>query len=138
MCLLAIGNTIFKDSFPASQIYSICSMAYLPIGHAITSLVVFGWPKEYLKNLLMNLPIGMVGTMIGSFSTGLLVDMEFDSMVRNVFQSMNLVAAEQNEEENGTAYTNIAVLIITGIWGYVASTLVNSQKPAKKQHEKDL
>jgi len=115
-------------------------MAYLPIGHAVTSLVVFGWPKHYLKNLLMNLPIGIIGTAIGSFSTGALVNMEFDAKVTNLLQAINLVAVEQGEKEGGgtSAYTNIAVLIITGIWGYVVSTLVNSQKPPQKKHEKDL
>lgn len=138
MSLLALGNYILKDSYPASKIYSMCSLAYMPIGHAVTSLVVFGWPKEYFKNLLMNFPIGVIGTTIGSYSTGFLVAMEFDAKVRNFLQSMNLVGdTDDGDEGNGQAYTNIAVLIITGIWGYVVSTMVNSQKPTKK-HEKEL
>lgn len=107
----------------------------MPIGHAVTSLVVFGWPEKYFQNLMMNFPIGIVGTMIGSFSTGMLVRNGFDSMVHGVLSSMYLVG-DKPEDDDGTAYTNIAVLIITGVWGYVVSTLVNSKKPQKK-HQKE-
>jgi hypothetical protein len=145
MLSLSIGNKLLKDSLPASTIYSLSSILYLPIGHAVTSLFVFGWPKPYLKNLLINLPVGMSGTAMGSFCTGLLVSYEFDSKVKSLLQMLNLVAydGENQEKDDGQAYTNIAVIIVTGIWGYFISVLVNGSKPPtkmakKKQHEKEL
>ena len=109
----------------------------MPIGHAVTSLIVFGWPKPYLPNLLMNLPIGMMGTAVGSFCTAMLVNMDFDAKCRGVLRMLNLVAVNAEEEEEGsTAYTNVMVIIITGIWGFVLSNMVNSKK--SKKHEKEL
>jgi hypothetical protein len=142
MIALSIGNTLLKDSFPVSTIYSLSSILYLPVGHAITSLFVFGWPKPYLKNLLINLPVGMSGTAMGSFCTGLLVSYEFDSKVKRFLRMLNIGVAEVDDDDDGgigQTYTNIAVIIVTGIWGYFVSVLVNgSKQPTKKQHEKEL
>jgi hypothetical protein len=87
----------------------------------------------------------MSGTAMGSFCTGLLVSYEFDSKVKSLLQMLNLVAydGENQEKDDGQAYTNIAVIIVTGIWGYFISVLVNGSKPPtkmakKKQHEKEL
>lgn len=138
MIALTVGDTVLKDKMPASSIYSLSSILYLPIGHAITSLFVFGWPKPYLPNLLMNLPIGMSGTAIGTFCTGMLVRHNFDAKVTSILQTMNLVAVQSKEdEEDGQAYTNIMVIIITGIWGYALSVMVNGSK-SKKKHAKEL
>jgi len=144
MLALSIGNNLLKESLSASTIYSLSSLLYLPIGHAVTSLFVFGWPKPYLRNLLINLPVGMSGTMMGSFCTGLLVSYEFDSKVKSLLQMLNFVSydAEKEDSEEGQTYTNIAVIIVTGIWGYFISVLVNGPKrptkATKKKHEKEL
>ena len=130
MVWLILGNKFLKGVFPPATIYSIVSIITLPIGHAVTSLVVFGWPKPYFSNLLMNLPIGMSGTVVGTFSTETLIRMEFDAKVRGLLQMLNLVGKSQ-EEDDGTGFTNIMVMIVTGIWGYVLSVMVNS-KPQKK------
>jgi len=138
MIALTVGDTLLKEKMAASTIYSLSSILYLPIGHSITSLIVFGWPKPYLTNLLMNLPIGMAGTAIGSFCTGMLVSYNFDAKVTGLLQSLNLVALRSEvEDDDGQAYTNIMVIIITGIWGYVLSVMVNGSKP-KKKHGKEL
>lgn len=135
---LSIGNKLLDGKFNASTIYSISSILYLPIGHAVTSLIVFGWPKPYLKNLLMNMPIGITGTGVGSFFTGLLVNYEFDLKVASFLSTLKLVTLEL-EEEIGQSYTNAAVVVITGIWGYVLSVMVNSKpKPSDKTHKKEL
>lgn len=140
MLALFFGNTLLKDSLSASTIYSLSSILYLPIGHAVTSLFVFGWPKAYIQNLLMNLPIGMSGTAMGSFCTGLLVSYEFDSKVKSLLRMVKLggIESDSDDGEIGQAYTNIAVIIITGIWGYFMSVLVNGSKQPAKKHEKEL
>lgn len=93
----------------------------------------------------MNLPVGMSGTAMGSFCTGLLVSYEFDSKVKSLLQMVNLVAydGDNQEKDDGQTYTNIAVIIVTGIWGYFMSVLVNGSKTPtktkkKQQHEKEL
>jgi hypothetical protein len=94
----------------------------------------------------MNLPVGMSGTAMGSFCTGLLVSYEFDSKVKSLLQMVNLVAydGDNQEKDDGQTYTNIAVIIVTGIWGYFMSVLVNGSKTPTKtkkkqqQHEKEL
>jgi len=138
MTALTVGDSLLQDKMAASTIYSLSSILYLPIGHAVTSLIVFGWPKPYLTNLLMNVPIGMSGTAIGSLCTGMLVSYNFDAKIIGLLQTLNLVALQREEEhEDGQAYTNIMVIIITGIWGYILSVMVNDSKPKKRKHDKE-
>ena len=56
--------------YAASTIYSIYYVFFIPVGHAINSLIVFGWPKPYLPSLLSNAPIGLTAMMLGTFFTG--------------------------------------------------------------------
>jgi len=86
----------------------------------------------------MNMPIGITGTAVGSTCTGFLTNIGFDDSCKAFLQRLSLMALEdEGAESDGSMFTNILVLIITGIWGYVLSTIVNSEKPVKKG-EKEL
>lgn len=135
MTSLYLATAAFKESYPVSTIYSVVSMLCLPIGHAVSSLVVFGWPKPYLPNLLMNLPIGISATAVGTFCTGLLNNIEFDLKCIQILQYVSLMVLEE-EQESGNMFSSVLVMIITGLWGYVLSVYVNGA-PSKK-HDKEL
>ncbi len=134
MFSLWMATVSFREMYSQSTIYAMSNLFYIPIGHAITSLLVFGWPQRYFQNLLMNAPIGLAGTAIGSFSTEFLDRFGFDGACHGVVRSLAIV---ELEEEAGNVYTSLVVMILTGIWGYFISNLVNSS-PKQKKGDKEL
>ena len=108
-------------------------MIMLPVGHANSSLIVFGWPKHYLPNLLMNAPIGLSATFIGTVCTGMLNNMNFDAMVKGLLKGIFMSESNESDSDgDGQFFTSILVMIITGIWSFILSTIVNSPKKEKK------
>uniref|UniRef100_A0A7S2RNZ6 Uncharacterized protein n=1 Tax=Eucampia antarctica TaxID=49252 RepID=A0A7S2RNZ6_9STRA len=127
--------------YAASTIYSIIYCIFIPIGHAITSLTVFGWPKPYLPSLLSNAPIGITAMCIGTFCTAYLdkisFHQKFESFLHNNFASiMGPLPGNDGDDEEGEFYSSLAVSIITGIWSFVLSMLVNSSTPSKNNKRK--
>jgi ABC-type transport system involved in multi-copper enzyme maturation permease subunit len=135
--------------YPASTIYAVFYMLYIPIGHLLGCLLVFGWPNNYLASLLSNAPVGLTAMAIGSVLTGFLSKMEFDIMVEN-WMANQFGTKKPEEEEEGEFYASLVVMVVTGVWTYILSTYVNStsdDKSAKKDgvalpygkdHEKEL
>lgn len=120
-----------ENVYAPSTIYSIVYCLFIPIGHAITSLTVFGWPKPYLPSLLSNAPIGLTAMCIGTFSTAYLDDIsfneKFESFLYNNFAS---IMGQRDNDEEGEFYSSFVVTMITGLWSFVLAMLVNS--PSKK------
>ena len=133
-----IATSIFKDVYPASTIYAFTYLLFIPVGHAVTSLFVFGWPSPYLPSLLSNVPIGLSTIAIGSFSTSYLQNIEFDIIMSNIMKYYFYMDNGNDEEDGGSFYSSIMVQVITGIWGYVLSVYVNSPSSKVKGNKKEL
>jgi len=116
---------------PASSIYSIVSILLIPVGHAVASLLVFGWPAEYWTNLLSNVPIGLSATVIGTICTSLLDRVSFNQMMGLLISKWMPSSVKSPVQESGEFYSSIIVIVITGAWCFFMSLLVN-KTPAKK------
>mmetsp|Transcript_258 Transcript_258/g.274 ORF Transcript_258/g.274 Transcript_258/m.274 type:complete len:214 (-) Transcript_258:230-871(-) len=138
MLFLTMANLCFHETYSASSIYSFSSFIFIPIGHATSSLTVFGWPDKYFQNLAMNAPIGVSATLIGSLSTEYLDRVGFDSVcygaLRSVISSLD---KQEDDGDDGNIFSTILVMIVTGIWGYLLSNFVNSN-PKPKKIDKEL
>merc|ERR1719232_2093751 len=62
--------------YTASTIYAIFYLFYIPLGHLMQCLFVFGWPKDYLPSLLANAPVGLTAMALGTALTGFLSKVE--------------------------------------------------------------
>lgn len=82
----------------------------------------------------MNLPIGFGGIALGTISTGFLDRIAFDSLMRDLLSTLGLMVFKEGDD--GNMFSSILVMIITGVWGYVLSTMVNGKKPLKKKADK--
>ena len=146
----AISNVIFMITYnkaiphletyiAASTIYAIVYFFFIPVSHAFSSLVVFGWPKEYLKSLLSNFPIGLSAIAIGSALTAYLdrifFEISADEFVREHITKKPRLETD-DVEEIGEFYSSLVVMIITGVWTYVISVMVNTG--SSEPHKKDL
>src|SRR6056300_805883 len=78
-CYNLLVSTFEPMGHPASKIYAIFYTMYIPVGHALTSLFVFGWPTKYLPSLLANAPIGLTAMALGTALTGFLSKVEFNA-----------------------------------------------------------
>ena len=131
------------DTLPASRIYSLWYCCFIPLAHAINSLLVFGWPEPYLPSLLSNAPIGLTAMTIGTFLTGYLDRIRFDRYVDDFLAShvpLFLKQSPNEDEEDGEFYSSLVVMAVTGIFSYLASVYVNSSPPSstKDGHKKEL
>ena len=138
MGTLFIATTSVKHLYSSSSIYTCVNLLYIPVGHAISSLIVFGWPKQYVKNLLMNAPIGLTATALGGVITGYLAKIEFDALCYEILEEWELIVNEG--EKGGTLFSSVLVMIITGIWGYLLANYINGspKKKVGKKGAKDL
>ena len=125
---LWIATVSFKHLYSASTIYTYVNLLYIPVGHAMSSLIVFGWPRQYVKNLLLNAPIGLTATALGSYITGYLEIIAFDTLCYEFLEDWNIL---ENSGEGGSLFSSVLVMIITGIWGYLLSNFVNSGPKTK-------
>ena len=53
------ASTFELMGYPASTIYAVFYLNYIPVGHALQCLFVFGWPNDYVLSLMSNAPIGL-------------------------------------------------------------------------------
>mmetsp|Transcript_27351 Transcript_27351/g.41860 ORF Transcript_27351/g.41860 Transcript_27351/m.41860 type:complete len:201 (-) Transcript_27351:84-686(-) len=122
----------FAHVYPASSIYAIVYFFYIPIGHALSSLLVFGWPAAYVQNLLSNYPIGLSSIVIGSACTAYLDKIKFNATAEQFVETyiMAKPATEIDEDDSGEFYSSLVVVVITGIYAYLGSVYVNSQPNA--------
>lgn len=118
--------------YPAATIYAVFYACYIPLGHALQSLFVFGWPTKYVPSLMANVPIGLTAIAIGTALTGFLSKIEFDAIAEDWISSAFGTEPPDHSEEEGEFYASIIVLVVTSVWTYVLSLYVNSAKPAEK------
>lgn len=115
--------------------YSIVYLIFIPIGHAMVSLLVFGWPEKYCPSLMSNFPIGLTAIGIGGGLTAWLDSIQFNDMVaeyvRNNFEHSHMPSGDEGE-----FYSSLVVLVVTSLWTYVLSIYVNSQP--EKSEKKEL
>jgi hypothetical protein len=128
------------SSMAASTIYAIVYLFFIPLSHALNSLVVFGWPAEYLKSLISNFPIGLSAIVIGAACTAYLDKVRFevfaDDFVRTHITYHPHVETD-DVEELGEFYSSLVVMTITGVWSYAIAVMVNTPS-SSEPHKKEL
>ena len=110
---------------------------YMPVGHALTCLLVFGWPKPYLPSLIGTSPIGLSCMVIGTFLTGYLHKIKFDRIVQGYLELFPLLmpmkkSDDENKEASGT-FSSVVVIIVTGLFTYIATDFVMGGGSRKTQ-----
>ena len=121
--------------YSVSMIYSIFYMLYIPVGHLQTCLLVFGWPSEYLSSLLSNIPIGVTSMILGATATGWLDANHFDERIFLLLQDYAMFLVGKQElvlEEVQGKYSSIVVMLLTGGWTYILTSMVMSPKKDKE------
>lgn len=139
--MLAYNTAVvqFEGAAQPSTIYSIVYLIFIPVSHALISLLVFGWPERYSKSLMNNAPVGLTAIALGAVLTEYLDEMNFNMMVsKSVAQglsSMGYATESIEEDEKGEFYSSLLVLLVTGIWTFVLSVFINS--PAETSEKKE-
>ena len=136
-CYNLLVSTFEPMGHPASKIYAIFYTMYIPVGHALTSLFVFGWPTKYLPSLLANAPIGLTAMALGTALTGFLSKVEFNAYAEDLISSVLGMENASAEDEEGEFYSSLVVMVATGLWSVVLSFVVNSEKKTDVK-EKEL
>lgn len=113
--------------------YSVVYLIFIPIGHAMVSLLVFGWPEKYCPSLMSNFPIGLTAIGIGGGLTAWLDSVDFNERTANY---LRLHFSNMPAGDEGEFYSSIVVLVVTSLWTYVLSIYVNS--PPEKSEKKEL
>jgi len=136
----------FHHKVSASAIYTIVYFIFIPLGHLMVSLLVFGWPERYVPSLMSNFPIGLTALAIGGALTAYLDKIQFNTRVEEyvrdnwTFSKMperpRSPDDEDYEEEQGEFYTSLLVLVVTSVWTYVLSVYINA--PPAKSEKKEL
>lgn len=140
----------FEHVAASSTIYSIVYLIFIPVSHAIISLLVFGWPERYVRSLMSNAPVGLTAIVLGASLTAYLDKIEFNGWVAEAVteywrllgyqvESAPPVGDEDGGDKassGGEFYSSIFVLIVTGIWTFVLSVMVNA--PAESLEKKEL
>lgn len=127
------------DKMAPSTIYSIVYFIFIPLGHLLASLFVFGWPERYIPSLMSNLPIGLTAIALGGGLTAYLDHIQFNDYISNYIRdnfTFSQMPARTREmaHEQGEFYSGILVLSVTSIWTYTLSVYINS--PTRKLSEK--
>merc|ERR1711865_788516 len=118
----AVDNSYVASVLTVTQIYAVCYSIFIPINHAIVSLLVFGWPPQYVSAMLL-------GTiLIGYFET-IQLEQQIDQFL--VRSGIVTVADEPRE-----LYCSILVMIITGIWSYLLAQYANNTDKKKTNKKK--
>jgi hypothetical protein len=128
----------YFDKIPASTVYLVMYFIFIPIGHAMASIFVFGWPEKYASSLLSNFPIGLTAMGIGGALTAYLDHIDFSEVIeewiRDNFTFSHM--PPRNADEKSEFYSSIIVLVVTSIWTYVLSVYINT--PKEKSEKKEL
>jgi len=133
----------FEKHFAASTIYAVTYLFFIPVSHALMSCIVFGWPTRYIKSLMSNAPIGLTAIVIGAACTAYLDRIGFQILaeewieyyIMGVSSRPNMEETDDPPQASGEFYSSLVVMVITGVWSYVLSVLVNAPPaaPEKKQ-----
>lgn len=128
----------FEHEASSSTIYAIVYLCFIPISHAIISLLVFGWPERYIRSLCSNAPVSLSAIALGASLTWYLDKVDFNVWVAEAEteyrRMLNLNLEERKEGDE--FYSSLFVLLVTGIYTFVLSVIVNS--PAESHEKKEL
>jgi hypothetical protein len=127
---------LFHKQFEAATIYAVVYFFFIPVGHLMSLLLVFGWPENYTKSLVSNYPIGLSAIALGSGCTAYFDKINFNTQVEDIVSS--ITGWPQDSEEGSEFYSSLAVTAITGIYSYLASVYVNSPTKAASNDKKEL
>ncbi|GKY93236.1 hypothetical protein MPSEU_000291300 [Mayamaea pseudoterrestris] len=119
----------FEQQFTPSTIYSIVYFLYIPIGHLMLSLLVFGWPEKYIQSLASNYPIGLTAMAIGSALTAYCDYKDFNNRIEEYIRdnfTFSHMPSRRDEAPSSEFYTSILVLVVTSVWTYVLSVYINA------------
>ena len=128
-----------ERQFTPSTLYSIVYFFYIPMGHLLVSLLVFGWPERYLASLMSNFPIGLTAMAIGSALTAYCDYKSFDERVEEYIRdnfTFSHMPSRPDEAPSSEFYTSILVLVVTSVWTYVLSVYINA--PPASSDKKEL
>lgn len=129
----------FEAMAPASTIYSVVYLIFIPVSHALISLLVFGWPERYFPSLMSNAPIGLTAIALGAMLTAYLDRTGFNKLavdfISETWVSLGYASEPKPEEEKGEFYSSLVVLIITGVWTFVLSVVINSPTEVSEKKE---
>jgi len=134
-------TSLFQHQYTHSTIYSAFSIVYIPVGHALSCAIVFGWPNPYLPSLISTSPIGLSCAAIGTFLTGFLDRIHFDRMVKNFLElhplMMSMKKNDDSDDEDSGTYSALVVLIVTGVFAYYASDYLMGSKSSSAKKKKE-
>lgn len=126
-----------KYAVASSTIYSVLYLFFIPLGHALLSLLVFGWPERYIPSLMSNFPIGLTAIAIGGALTAYLDHIELEETIEEFIRSNYSFSKmpPRSREERSEFYCSLIVLTVVSIWTYVLSVYINSapEKSEKKE-----
>lgn len=129
----------FQEKAEASTIYSVVYLIFIPVSHALISTLVFGWPEKYLSSLMSNAPIGLTAIALGAMLTAYLDKISFNTLVADLlaksWSSMGYETDTTPLNDKGEFYSSLLVLLITGVWTFVLSVVINS--PSEKSEKKE-
>jgi hypothetical protein len=129
----------FESMAPASTIYSVVYLIFIPVGHALISLLVFGWPERYFPSLMSNAPIGLTAIALGATLTSYLDRIAFNKVavdfIAQSWVSLGYDVEPKAEEEKGEFYSSLVVLVITGVWTFILSVVINSPSEISEKKE---
>jgi hypothetical protein len=129
------------EKVAASTVYLVLYFIFIPIGHAMASVLVFGWPEKYASSLLSNFPIGLTAMAIGGALTAYLDRIDFNEIIeewiRDNFTFSHMPPRNAaNVAEKSEFYSSVIVLVVTSVWTYVLSVYINT--PRAKSEKKEL
>lgn len=133
---LAVG--LLSDHYAPSTIYSAVYFLYIPAGHLMVSLLVFGWPERYFPSLMSNFPIGLTAIALGGALTAYLDRIEFNEycaeMVRSYF-TFSTMPARSRLDDQGEFYSSLVILFVTSVWTYILSVYINRNQAKSDKKE---
>ena len=124
-----------EQSYAASTIYAVIYFLFIPLGHALTCLIVFGWPTKYFQSLMSNYPIGLTAILLGSILTAYLDRIGFERLVDDWVVS-NFLRQKRERQGGHEFYSSLVVMFVTSVWTCVLSVVVNS--PSSSAEKKKL
>jgi hypothetical protein len=129
-----------KFKVPPTTVYLVLYFIFIPIGHAMASVLVFGWPeKKYVSSLVSNFPIGLTAMAIGGALTAHLDRIDFNEIIEEWIRdnfTFSHMPPRNATAEKSEFYSSIVVLVVTSIWTYVLSVYINT--PKAKSEKKEL
>lgn len=131
-----VAITTFR-SVAAPTTYSIVYLLFIPLGHWMNIMFVFGWPERYCSSLLSNLPVGLTGIGLGSGLTAYLDHVQFNDRIEEYIRDHFTFTRmpPRIPEDKSEFYSSLVVLFCTSLWTYFLSVYINTPR---KQSDKKL